>query len=267
MASLCRMWPFKHRPLLDDEIARWHVDNFCWLLRNLTHTPIFRDSRLVLPAPGFFKIDDTTGHAMAEGVFREIKTYAGMTDWPVNLVTDVEVYEPKSSELIQATTRHTPLGLFMRDHDGGVHISYAPKLLKKPINLIATLAHELAHYLVHSIEDTLPCDPTEEEPLTDETACFMGFGVFLANSAFEFEQYRDNGAGTQGWRTQRSGYLPEADLVFDTALFITAKGIDPAPAFKYLKPHLADHLKKALKDVEAYKDELRAAIDNALPYS
>ena len=30
----------------------------------------------------------------------------------------------------------------------------------------------------------------------------------------------------QGWRWQRAGYLPEADLVFALALFLRAKGID-----------------------------------------
>ena len=68
------MWPFKRRPLLDDNIARWHVDNFCWLLRNLANTPMFEGSRLVLPAPGFFRLDETVGHAMAEDVFNQVKT-------------------------------------------------------------------------------------------------------------------------------------------------------------------------------------------------
>ncbi len=259
------MWPFKRQPLLDNDTARWHVDNMCWLLRNLARTPMFETTKSVLPAPGFFITDTLSGHAMAETLFKQIKVYAGMTDWPVQLVSDVQVYEP-NHDLVQATSRHTPLGMFMRDHDEVVRISYAPKLLKTPVNLIATLAHELSHYLIHSIEDALPCAPEEEEFLTDQTACFLGFGAFMANSAFEFEQYRDDGTGTQGWRTQRSGYLAETDLIFDTALFLIAKGLDGNDVPRCLKPHLADHLRKAMKDAAAYKNELMAAVDQAYDY-
>lgn len=81
----------------------------------------------------------------------------------------------------------------------------------------------------------------------------------MANCAFVFEQYRDSGSGTQGWRTQRSGYLPERDLVFDLALFLTAKSQDASAALPCLKPHLADCLKTAMKDAAAFSDELRNA--------
>ena len=259
------MWPFKSQPLLEPDVARWHVDNMCWLLRNLAHTPTFADTRLVLPAPGFFDVGDSEGHARAEAVFDKVKSYAGMADWPAMLVSDVEVYE-RHGDLVQATSRRTPLGLFISDHEHGVRIAYAPRLLKFPGNLIATFAHELSHYLVKSIEDTLPCAPEEEEFLTDQTACFLGFGVFMANSAFQFEQWRDAGAGTQGWRTQRSGYLPENDLVFDLALFLIVKNLSADEAAKHLKPYLADALKKAMRDVEAYRVELDTARTNAFVY-
>lgn len=259
------MWPFKRATLLDHDTAQWHVDNVCWLIRNLANTSSFTDTRLVLPTPGFFITDDKSGHALAEAIFAQVKAYAGMADWPVQLVSDVEVYD-YNTDLVQATARHTPLGMFMRDHDDVVLISYAPQLLKTPINLIATFAHELAHYLIHSIEDTLPCAPEEMEFLTDQTACFMGFGVFMANSAFSFEQWRDDGIGTQGWRSQKNGYLPEADLIFDTALFLAAKGLDATPALKCLKPYLADQLKTAMKDMAEHSETLRVARETAFTY-
>jgi hypothetical protein len=256
------MWPFKAKPILEPEAAEWHVRNLCWLLRNLRHTPMFEDTRLVLPKPGHFKTDGTEGHAKATAIFERVKTYAGMTDWPVRLVSDVKVYEP-NNDLIQAASRNTPLGLFMRDHGGGVQIAYAPRLLNEPVALIATFAHELAHYVVHSIEDTVPCDPAEEEFLTDQAACFLGFGVFLANSAFQFERWRDTGSGTQGWRTRRNGYLTERDLIFDLALFLAVKGLSPADAIPCLKPYLADLLKAAVKDVEVYRGQWEEAIRTA----
>ena len=79
------------------------------------------------------------------------------------------------------------------------------------------------------------------------TAAYLGFGVFMANSVFEFEAVQDG--PMQGWRYGRSGYLPEQDLVFATALFNAVKELDPHPACQSLKPHLAKLLKRALRDL------------------
>ena len=258
------LWPFKPSTLLDADTMQWHVDNACWLIRQIGHMPMGRDSRLVLPSKGFF-IADGKGHAFADAIFDQVKTYAGMTDWPVRLVSDVATYEPERGDLIQAASCNTPLGLFMRDHENGVAISYAPKLLKVPGNLIATFAHELSHYLIHSIPFDLPCEDDEEELFTDQTACLLGFGVFLANSAVNFEQWRNDGAGTQGWRRSRCGYLPEADLIFDTALFLTWKDLDASSALPCLKPHLADQLKRAMKEAAAFRPALLDAQASARP--
>jgi hypothetical protein len=67
----------------------------------------------------------------------------------------------------------------------------------------------------------------------------------------------------QGWRIERSGYLPEADLIFALALFLQVKSLDPAPALACLKPHLATMLKRALSDL-ARRASLTAPIREAM---
>jgi hypothetical protein len=258
------LWPFKPSTLLDADTMKWHVDNACWLIRQIGKMPMGRDSRLVLPSKGYFTADGE-GHAFAEAVFDQVKAYAGMADWPVHLVSDVDTYKHQRGDLIQAASRNTPLGVFMRDHENGVAISYAPKLLKVPGNLIATFAHELSHYLIHSIPFDLPWENDEEEFLTDQTACLLGFGIFLANSAVNFEQWSNSGAGTKGWSRSRIGYLPEADLIFDTALFLTWKGNDATAALPCLKPYLADQLKRAMKDAAPFRQALLEAEAEARP--
>ena len=87
------------------------------------------------------------------------------------------------------------------------------------------------------------------EFLTDLAAVYLGFGVFLANTRFEFEATSD---GTmQGWRWQNSGYLPEADLIYALALFLRAKELHEDPACEALKPHLAKLLKRAMLELRA----------------
>ena len=86
-------------------------------------------------------------------------------------------------------------------------ISLNASQLQDPTPLIATIAHELAHLLLlgdRKIDRNLP----DMEPLTDLMTVFCGFGVFNANSAFNFQQWHSDG-GRGGWKTNRLGYLPE----------------------------------------------------------
>jgi hypothetical protein len=83
----------------------------------------------------------------------------------------------------------------------------------------------------------------------------------MANSVFDFEPIQDG--PLQGWRMGRSGYLPEQDFAFATALFIASKDLDPTPAYPCLKPHLAKLLKRALHDLTIDKHwiaKIRASI-------
>ena len=118
--------------------------------------------------------------------------------------------------------------------------------LKRPDRLIATFAHELAHYLLATASEPLPCEDDEIEFMTDLAAVYPGFGGFLANARFEFEGMNDG--AMQGWRWQRAGYLPEADLIFTLALF-RAKGLDGDPTRGALKPHLQKMLRRALDEL------------------
>jgi len=246
------MWPFGRKPLVDPDTAEWHADNFAWLVETFGANEAFSASELVLPKSGFFPSDGEQGHSKALRIFERVKFYCGMENWPVVLAPDDNPAATDHASLLLAAPVHGKhaQGTFSVTEEG-IQISYAPALLAKPERLIATFAHELAHYLLATAKSAAPCADDEHEFLTDLTAAYLGFGVFMANSVFDFEQVQDG--PLSGWRMGRSGYLPERDFIFATALFIAAKDIDPSPAYPCLKPHLAKLLKQALHDVATDK--------------
>ena len=122
-----------------------------------------------------------------------------------------------------------------------------PASLSRPIELIATFAHELCHPLLLSIPEPPPGGAECEEFATDLATTFFGFGLFGANSAFEFKQHSDIGAGSQGWSTRRLGYLTEAEWGFSLAIFLHNNEDNLQLAMNHLKPSLASYLKKSLK--------------------
>lgn len=243
------MWPFGKTRLLDADTTAWHIDNFEWLLKVLPPDHDFVDTQLILPRPGFFDSHGLKGHALAQSLFDQVKTYCGMADWPVELISEGEGPR-RTRDLIQAPGRELGFsGTFAAEGNAAI-ITYDPAVLDTPPDFIATMAHELAHYLLATVPDERACDDAHEEYLTDLTAVFLGFGVFLANSAFTFEQWRDEGLGaSQGWSYKRSGYLSETELVFATALFLTLSEQDSADAEVFLKPHLAKQLRQAMKEL------------------
>ena len=242
------MWPFRPQPILDPETAAWHTDNFAWLIRQFGKAP-FAEARLVLPKPGFFGSDGTQGHHRALCILEQVKAYCGMAEWEVELVADDNpLARPSMPSLAMVAPQKHALGTFSLTGNKTT-ISYVPGLLQRPQAFIATLAHELAHYLLATAPERPICADDEVECLTDLTAIYLGFGVFLANSRFEFHGLQDH--MLQGWQMQYSGYLPEADIIYALALFIRTKDLDPAPAYGCLKPHLAKMLRRAMRDINS----------------
>jgi hypothetical protein len=241
------MWPFARKPVVDDETAAWHVDNFAWLIRQFGGAAGLAKSNLVLPMPGYFVTEGEKGHPFALRIFDQIKAYCGMADWEADLIADDNpLADDASLALAMIAPQKHALGTF-GVAGNRIVISYVPALLKRPDHLIATLAHELAHYLLATARDSPPCEKEEREFLTDLAAVYLGFGVFLANARFRFEALQSG--AMHGWRMGHSGYLPEADLIFALALFLQAKSLNPDLARACLKPHLAAMLRRALRDL------------------
>jgi hypothetical protein len=241
------MWPFTRKRVVDDDTAAWHVANFAWLVRQFGGDRGLAHAKLVLPASGFFVADNEEGHAFAVRIFDQVKAYCGMADWEVELVADDNpLAEPAAVSAVMVAPQKHALGTF-GVAGNRIVISYVPVLLRRPDQLIATLAHELAHYLLATAREPPPCEQDEIEFLTDLAAVYLGFGVFLANTRFRFEALHDG--SMHGWRIGHSGYLPEADLIFALALFIQTRSLDPEPALACLKPHLAAMLRRTLRDL------------------
>lgn len=239
------MWPLKPKQIVDVDTAAWHVENFEWLTRQFSGDGDFERTRLVLPRPGFFKSDGEKGHALALRLFTQVKHYCGLDDWEVDLVADDNPAARRQSWSLGmvASGRHA-LGTFDASSNR-IQITYVPALLERPDQFIATMAHELAHYLLATAGERPTCADDEHEFLTDLTAVFMGFGAFLANARFTMQTYSDS--QIQGWQWVRAGYLPEADLIFALALFLRVKGLEAEEACTGLKPHLASLLRRAMK--------------------
>lgn len=239
---------FKPKPPVDLAEFDWLFASFAWLHRALDDAAVV--PMLAVPDSALLREART-----AAELFAAVKTMTGMADWRCTLEQGDPLRDDARLGLEAEGSDSHALGTFEIADDTPV-IRYLPSLLNDPAALTATFAHELAHLLTHGLGDP-PGGHDLHEHATDCAAAYLGFGVFLANSARHFEQFQDG--LMQGWRSQTSGYLSEGALVTATAIFVRLFGIDPAPAARACKPYLRSDFGKALKYLDwRYPDVLAA---------
>lgn len=249
---------FGARSFLDADVEAWHLQTWQDLISRFAADVSLPETPLVRPTREFFPPTDATGHERALHVFDSIRRAMKIEDWPCEL----EAQSPRRggqrvAEFVTLPHDQSPNGTFRVEPDGRVVITYAPDLVDRPADLVATLAHELAHYLLAGHAD-LAADETHEL-MTDLMVAYTGFGIFGANSAFNFSQYGD--AFSQGWSSHRSGYLSPRSWAFALAVFASLHG-DAGDLDRWLKPEIASMFRSAVKYL-ARHPELMAPLHTA----
>ncbi len=250
-----RFW--KREPVLERDNAEWLIACYGWLLGAFGGLAEFRKTSLVLPIDDHFPTRGLRGEALARDLFDRVRAHAGMSDWRCNLVAQPERPRDELARgLLVRREEHPPLGTFSWKNDTAV-VSYAPHLIQRPSELIAAFAHELAHYLIATFSQEPPGGVAQLEPATDVAAGFLGFGVFLANASFQFEQYQ-TGDGWAGWESRGAGYLTEKEHAFGLAIFLELHGLDSSAATRHLDTNPRAYLKRARIDLEQHRPALDA---------
>lgn len=239
---------FSAKPPVSEDEFQWLVACFAWLHRNLGEQGF-------IPLLARPDTPELLACETAQDLFDAIRRLAGIDHWHCRLEAGEERREVNHDTLGEFSESFA-LGTFSVEGNEPV-IRYDPNLRNSPDALTATLAHELAHLMIANLGDP-PGGEELHEHATDCAAVYLGFGVFLANSARSFEQFQD--AGMHGWRSSTSGYLSEGALVTTTALFVRLFNHAPELASEQFKPYLKADFQKALKALDKRYPDLEKAI-------
>lgn len=252
---------FAPKPPIDADELEWQLATFKWLgseFRGLGESP------LVLPTPQWFPPSPRKGHGRTEDLFAAVKAAAGLSNWPCELRPG-EGERPAhvgTGLLLRHEGAAAPCGTFTAEGEDGeikVVITYNPSLAGDTTAMIATFAHELGHYVMSTATTAPPGGWELHELHTDIAAVWLGFGLFLANSARSFSQFQDSVEA--GWSSRTQGYLSEPALVTATAIAERLAGRDPLEAAPYLKPYLQPELKKAARALARLHPNMAASVD------
>jgi hypothetical protein len=213
----------KPKPFLDATRRNWQFETFAWLLRNCDGFSKFSETTLVLPIEEHFPDRGIKGHAGVAALFRRVRDHAGMAEWPCAV-------EPAAQPPRVDTGNTDRIPIF----------TYRPDVLE-PLPLVATFSRELARYLVDTFEEPAPGGEALLEPAVDIAAVFMGFGLFMANSALRTEGF----------------HLNEGELVHALAMFCLLRKVPCESIDRHLNPHLRKYLRLAARDLAQYELEFR----------
>jgi len=216
---------------IDPDERDWLEFRLDWLAdqfgeEHLTRRPIILPTREFFPEPY-----DRTVEAVQD-VFSRICRYMGLNQEYVDLrIFDAKREAGGEVDLFTGGYSYqndfTP-GLY---HDGwqqGISIDRAH--CQDHFGLIAVVAHELSHVKLKR-ESAIDDNVEDYEKLTDLTAVFFGFGVFLARTVERDFRLDEEGEEVP---TSTLGYLPQATVCHALATIAWARAD--------LKPKWAKHL-------------------------
>lgn len=201
-----------------------------WLLEHLREVIAyagrrrFLDAPIIEPTDEFFPDRWTPGPKGVTRLALRVLRHAGMGKFGVEL----ELFTGETAPAIDPrgrifSRRHlTNVAAWYSSLDGGrCHFGVDTSNLDNPPDLAAILCHEVAHAF-RDWKGLAYEARHEDEPLTDLTAVYLGFGILSTNLSYRYR------ASSAGWNHARGGYLSPVELSFLLGAQVVARRTDGA---------------------------------------
>lgn len=237
---------FKPRQIVEESSREWILDCFAWAIENFSLLVFKNETRLILPDNEFYPGDVSSVHEMAQSIFDRSKTYAGLQRWPIQLVRPQDYQNQALTQFTLGDEIRGDKVIISLEHAStrAIEVSYNPSQVNQPQDLIASIAQSFASILIAQQGSLPPGGKEFVAQAVDLLACFMGFGVMLSNTAYQFK----GGCGScYNPRANRQAALPENETLYCLALFSVLKSIPVKTVTAQLKAHLRSNFKQAHK--------------------
>ena len=239
-------WNKKNKLPITKEDKIWVDQNLNWLRTEFGENN-FMSIRTITPTKGFY--DRTFDGTKKDAYFILERTMELMS---INEEIKLDFFSDGIVKSDDGTILTTPADIngkyesaagTYEINNNEIIISLETQQLKNPNSLIATISHELSHQILlgeNRIEEN-------DEYLTDLTALYYGFGIFIGNSRFNFSQFTTNGGF--GWQSNNQGYLPEQIIAYSMA-WLSKERNEKIDYSKFLKKSLKKYCKQSFEYLE-----------------
>lgn len=208
-------WNKKNKPPIKEDDRKW-IELELMFLKEILGEKHFDELRTIIPTKDFFDFTFKGDEEDSVFILKRVKELMYIddttikicyfSDEPIKMDDGTILSSPADSngEWKSATGIYEDLG-----NEKIIYIERGQ--LKNTFSLIATIAHELAHYILLT-ENRME---ENDEYLTDLTAIVYGFGIFMGNS--RFQHYQVQNSNFSEWQMSSQGYLPEQVIAYTMA--------------------------------------------------
>lgn len=226
------MWPFKSKRIITPEDKEWTEINLSWLKQQFgEHVDLIKLNNNILSS----RSDETE---------KDTKQILNYVCNQMNVSVDnieLRFFSPPLpiDGISLVSDEEFPEGVYYQEGNDSHVIEINTQELRNLDSLIATIAHEVAHIKLLTLGDA----EEDEEYLADLTAIYFGFGIYISNSSFYFNQWQDS--LHQKWIIKRSGYLPVQIIVY--AIILLYPNLAQSDCINYFTDDIKKQIKKAFK--------------------
>ncbi len=223
---------------LDNESINWINESYDWIIKEFGKETVL-NSEIIIPLKNKIPIK----YDATEDCAKELIDFVASKMQINRDLIDVDFYNQSQMELggnfitqQYEEDKYSSGQYWGKSRNGKYQISIEKSQLNNPIALTATIAHELAHIKLLGEKRIKEND----EYLTDLIPIIFGFGIFNANSIFQYQQ------DIYGWRTNSQGYLNERMYGFALAKFALFRSEYEPDWSKYLTPTVKEEFEKSM---------------------
>ena len=233
-------WLFPPSCPCDPAAKAWVEERLQWLSEEFDDNA-FNGRRLVLPIPEFFP-EPYDGSKRAVRIL--LDRICGYMDVVPSLVALKFVSDRCNVWLVNDAGQYLP-------HVAGSYgegerkfiIRIGASQISEPMDLVGTMAHELAHVRLLG-EARVMREEYDNELLTDLTTVFFGLGIFLANTPRNWESQHTKWPGTN---LIKSEYMTRPMFAYALAHLAWFRGEKNPSWMKHLHWNARPDLKQALR--------------------
>jgi len=249
------MFGFTPKLPVSEEERQW-VDEGFRRLERLVGRRRMLDAKVVEPSAEDFPDRYDKSPEAVEKLFSRVCAYMRVDRGSIELEIFPDEAEELQKMLPSWSSRgggNRAAGLYLHAHerskDGedGMVVAIRSTMLKDPMSLVATVAHELGHVILLGGK-LMSSTTSDHEPMTDLLTVFLGLGIFSANSAARFKQFQED--RRIGWSTQRLGYLPESVFGYALAKFASERDERKPEWARHLSPNVQADFKNSKRWLE-----------------
>jgi hypothetical protein len=232
---------------VNDEERLWVDDGFVRLQKMLGRSRLI-EAAVVLPDDKYFPDPFDRSEASIEKLTHRVCEYMHVDGTRIKL----EIFPDEAEELrensLWSINTDRPAGIYFGhestiEEDGRVVMALKSSIIKDPVVLVATIAHELGHLILLG-DGHLDRNSPDHEPITDLLTVFLGLGIFTANSAARFQQH-DHGGGWHSWSMRRLGYLSQQIYGYAFARFAAERGESDPPWTRHLSTNVRAYFRRS----------------------